>query len=307
SHYLLIGAQNHDLEGIIKLYKFDGHWQDLGNLDFTRQKMGYMIECPNLVFIPNKDEDEENDSNEKKPVLIFCPQGLDKSVLNYESIYPNTYVIGESFDIENASLFQPSELSNLDEGFDCYATQAFNAPDGRAYAISWLGLPDTNYATDRYGYQGALSLVKELSFKNQKLIQKPVKALRSLRESKIQITLSSDKGFSSQNCYELEISDFQNPQILYFFADSLGKAALEVQINPESVKLIRNSANDKETREFPVRAQKLRLFADISTFELFINDGEKVASGRVFPNKSQQLIFSKNPMKVMIYPLKHVY
>ena len=35
-----------------------------------------------------------------------------------------------------------SPLQNLDYGFEAYATQAFNAPDGRALAVSWLGLPD---------------------------------------------------------------------------------------------------------------------------------------------------------------------
>lgn len=53
-----------------------------------------------------------------------------------------------------------NRIENLDYGFDCYATQAFNAPDGSAYAISWLGLPDTTYPTDQFSVQGALSMVK---------------------------------------------------------------------------------------------------------------------------------------------------
>ena len=40
------------------------------------------------------------------------------------------------------------ELHNLDYGFEAYATQGFNAPDGRAYAVSWLGLPDVSYPTE---------------------------------------------------------------------------------------------------------------------------------------------------------------
>ena len=33
-----------------------------------------------------------------------------------------------------------SQLQNMDYGFEAYATQAFNSPDGRALAVSWLGL-----------------------------------------------------------------------------------------------------------------------------------------------------------------------
>ena len=38
--------------------------------------------------------------------------------------------IGASFDPENARMVDVSELYNLDCGFEAYATQAFNAPDG---------------------------------------------------------------------------------------------------------------------------------------------------------------------------------
>lgn len=47
-----------------------------------------MMECPNLVFV------------EEQPVLLYCPQGLDKKVLNYDNIFPNMYKIGASFDLK---------------------------------------------------------------------------------------------------------------------------------------------------------------------------------------------------------------
>lgn len=49
------------------------------------------------------------------------------------------YTLAETFDLENLSLVQAGPFENLDEGFDVYATQAFNAPDGRALAVSWIG------------------------------------------------------------------------------------------------------------------------------------------------------------------------
>ena len=55
---------------------------------------------------------------------------------------------------------------NLDYGFEAYATQAFNAPDGRVLAVSWLGfqmfLPIRPFWTTK----GPFSLVKELTIKD---------------------------------------------------------------------------------------------------------------------------------------------
>lgn len=80
------------------------------------------------------------------------------------------YKIGQSFDIAETAIVDPSPPQNLDYGFDCYATQAFNAPDGRVLAVSWLGLPDIAYPSDRFDHQGILSLVKELTLKKENSI-----------------------------------------------------------------------------------------------------------------------------------------
>ena len=126
-----------------------------------------MIECPNLVFVDGK------------PVLLYSPQGLDKAELDYGNIYPNTYKIFQDFDTEKPALVDGTPIINLDYGFEAYATQGFNTPDGRALIVSWIGLPDVDYPTDKYDYQGAMSLVKELSIKDGKLYQYPVEPLQA--------------------------------------------------------------------------------------------------------------------------------
>lgn len=66
----------------------------------------------------------------------------------------------------------------------------FNAPDGRVLASSWLGLPDLDVPSQADGWQGILSLVKELTLKNGQLYQYPVVETISLRHEKQNITLS---------------------------------------------------------------------------------------------------------------------
>ncbi|WP_369950616.1 sucrose-6-phosphate hydrolase [Lactococcus ileimucosae] len=285
--YAIIGGQDLQENGIIKLYKNENKdlrsWQKVDNLKFTSDKMGYMIECPNLVFI------------DEKPVLIFCPQGLDKTISAYDNIYPNMYIAAEHFDANSAELVNPSRLINLDDGFDCYATQAFNAPDGRVLAISWLGLPDTNYATDAYGYQGALSLVKELSLKNGKLYQYPVEALKSLRQEEQDLNLS--KVSLKENAYELEI-DFAAQESTEL---NLMDGALLIKFDKESKKVtvIRGS----EKRQVEVNIHQVNIFVDESIFEIFINKGEKVLSGRVFPDKDLKTISASHPTQVKLWNL----
>ena len=78
-----------------------------------------MVECPNLVYVDDK------------PVLIFCPQGLPQNILPTDNIYPNVYTVGSNLDFKTGTWYSDtSTLMQLDAGFDGYASQAFNAPDG---------------------------------------------------------------------------------------------------------------------------------------------------------------------------------
>lgn len=283
--YAIVGAQNHDKQGFIKLYKAANRdvtkWSEVGNLDFGGTGSEYMVECPNLVFVDGK------------PVLLYSPQGLDKAELAYQNIYPNTYVIGQTFEPEQAKLTNPSPIINLDEGFECYATQGFNTPDGRALTVSWIGLPDVDYPTDDYGYQGAMSLVKELTFKDGKLYQYPVPAITSLR--------TSEQAFSAlpltQNSYELEL-DFAAGQThqIRLFADGQGQGlVLTVDTAAGRIELDRTHAGQAfatehgttRTCDIPAGAVTANIFIDQSIFEIFINKGEKVFTGRVFPTADQ--------------------
>lgn len=119
-YYAIVGGQDLEKKGFVRLYKAVGNdytnWQAVGDLDFANDRTAYMMECPNLIFVG------------EQPVLLYCPQGLDKAVLDYDNIYPNMYKIGASFDPENAKIVDVSPLHNLDYGFEAYATQAFNAP-----------------------------------------------------------------------------------------------------------------------------------------------------------------------------------
>lgn len=292
-YLLVIGAQTTDNQGKALTYSSDNlmDWSFNGELHFTNDSMGFMVECPNLVF-----------SNDKS-VLLFCPQGMDKSICHYDNIYPNMYVIGDKFDIDSNSLTNPSQLKNLDEGFDVYATQAFNAPDGRALAVSWVGLPEIEYPTDEYGWAHCLSLVKELSIKNNKLYQLPVCETKELRAN--QSTLKEEtltKLNTHTHAYELDI-DFNNSTngAIKLMVDDSYSSGLDITFDLTCGKMTIDRSHVGKvfgeefgtTREFSINGDSLHLqiFVDESIVEIFINHGEQAATMRVFPEKNNTHLF----------------
>lgn len=305
--YAVIGAQKSDETGTVMLAKADNEaltsWQYKGEFHFTDQKMGYMIECPNLVFI------------DKKPVLIFCPQGLNKRICDYDNVFPNMYVIADDVDLAQPGLVNPSELHRLDDGFEVYATQAFNAPDGRVLASSWLGLPDLDVPSQADGWQGILSLVKELTLKNGKLYQYPVVETLALRQKEQDITLSHTPITQDTNSYELELN-LSSSNTIYLFAneDKTNYVSLKIDMVIGKITLDRKNLPISWAQEygytrstyFDAQSEtlKLNIFADTSSLEIFVNDGEKVMSSRLFTQPDHTHLFSDGSISATLWELK---
>lgn len=280
--YAIVGAQDLNKKGMIKLYKAINNdvenWSFVANLDIGRTASEYMIECPNLVFI------------DEKPVLIYSPQGLSKAELAYDNIYPNTYQVFDAFDPEKGKLLGGSDIQNLDFGFEAYATQAFNTPDGSVLAVSWIGLPDIHYPTDSFDYQGALSLIKELTLVNGQLHQFPVSSVKSLRQNTEKIQNKS----KTSNCYELELRIKGNEKAqLQLFSDESTKTGLLMTIDTKEGKCVidRSQVGQQYALEYgncrscqiPQEDVTLNIYVDKSIIEIYINQGQAVLTSRVFP------------------------
>jgi beta-fructofuranosidase len=249
-----------------------------------------MIECPNLIWI------------DQQPVLIFCPQGLDKKLLDYQNIYPNTYLIGQQCDLSQAEFKSNQSLALLDHGFDVYASQAFNAPDGKAYLVSWLGLPDIEYPTDQENWAHCLSLIKQLTLKNGRVYQQPVPAIKKLRQKQ---SLLRDKVAPAQEKtlvekpgqqYELQLTlpaDIQGS--LQLFRDQSQKQGFKINFNTNQaahLEVDRSQAGQQFALDYGTKRQVeltahhplfLDIFVDNSICEIFVNHGEFVFSQRIFP------------------------
>lgn len=311
NYYILAGAQDKEsLHGKFSWFKSTDlkHWQDCGYLGQPwENELGFMVECPNLVFVDDA------------PVLIFCPQGLDRQMLDYQNIYPNVYSVGADFDFEKGQFTATAaSLTNLDEGFDVYASQAFNAPDGHAYLISWIGLPEIDYPTDPENWAHCLSIVKELHVEDGQLIQKPVAAQAKLQTDLLSLTPAVRQNgvqVVKQNAgqqYQLELKIAANQQgnlLLAGSADHHQGLRLSFDTGQTGELTVdRGQAGSSfaekygTTRSCPLPTHQeleLNIFIDHSVCEIFVNGGKKVLTLRYFaPRENTEIAFiGENELK----------
>lgn len=300
-YYVVLGAQDKETKtGKISLFSSKDlkEFTDLGYLEFTAEEMGYMIECPNLIFVDDK------------PLLVFCPQGLDKDVVAYDNIYPNMYLLGEDVQLNKAKFEAgTNQIQNLDDGFDVYASQAFNTPDGKAYLISWVGLPDVSYPTDKENWASCLSQVKELSLKNGKLIQRPVVSMADLREKGTPLQVAKKVNAKQQiiaesgEQYELKLTlDTDQNGTLHLAGNDDLSQSLKLEFSTGKDAYLTVSRADigaqfatefGTTRTIALPDQKaldLEIFIDHSLCEIFVNGGEHVLTLRFFAEAGNKQI-----------------
>lgn len=288
-YYFVIGAQTKDLKGRALLYSSNDFekWNYEGEIKTSYEDFGYMWECPALLNIDGKD------------IMIFSPQGLEREEFKYQNIYQAGYIVGElNFD---SLEFKHSEFEELDFGTDFYAPQTFKDENGREIMFGWMGLPEEEeyHPTGNKGWVHCLTMPRELKLKDNKIYQIPLKEMEKLREDKIEtlenIKISSWKSSSiNKNSYELilEVEKEEAVELEMKMASSEGEhSSLKVNFE-DGIGIFDNSEMNKglkSVRKFKVgdhsNRLKVHLFMDKSAVEVFLNDGSKVISSRIYPKE----------------------
>lgn len=283
---VVLGAQRANETGAALVYRskdLQRWWLD-GEMELGLPRFGYMWECPDFFSLDGKD------------VLLFCPQGVPPEGLRRKNPHLAGYVIGEYE--PHSRQFAHDGFAELDLGFDFYAPQSTTSPTGERLLIGWMGLPDTRYPSDADGWSGCLSLPRVLSVENGRLRQRPLPALASLRRGSQELSGSFTgvlplKGTS----YELNFfpkhptGDF----VIALRSDALHATVLRHKGGVFSFERSESGPlptpekdlpldKDNTLRQVELEAiESLQIFVDTSSVEIFINDGEFVLSGRIFP------------------------
>lgn len=289
-YYCVIGAQRVDQTGCAVLYQSPDlqTWTFQGELHTALPSFGYMWECPDYFEL------------DQQAVFLFSPQGIAAVGDQFQNIYQSGYMIGTPLDL-NTRQFNHGDFYELDHGFDFYAPQTTIAPDGRRLLVGWLGMPEIDYPTDTQGWAHCLTLPRELRIEDGQLRQRPVKELSKLRgeESHIHRTVHHNRDLISSIegiHYEMliQISDIQaekvgvelrvgtNEKTVLYYEPQLEKLTLDRTLSGQSLALDYGT-----TRSCRLPLEKgiltLHLFMDTSSIEVFVNDGRKVFTSRIFP------------------------
>lgn len=300
-YYAVIGAQRENLTGaVLLLHSTNGfEWEILGEVHTAYDDFGYMWECPNYIEF------------EEASVLIYCPQGLEAFNNQYQNIHQCGYMIGNKIDKENRLFSDKYDFQELDKGFDFYAAQVMEH-EGKKIMFAWMGLPATNYPTEEFAYSGCLTMPRELILTDGKLYQKPLIAFENYAKERVneELELSPGETFeeilSFNSRLQLTIKKSHNGKVtIDLLSDALRENYTRLTLDYKANKIIldREKSGVLISEEFGVTRQIydelsdsvfLDIFIDRSSIEVFINDGECVASSRIFPKENQTFLFVDN-------------
>ncbi len=293
---MLLGAQRDDLKGRLAVYKSS----DLYNWSFYKLcgdelgDFGYMWECPDMFKLG------------EQLFVVIGPQGIKSGSPHHTIPHHNGITKAALSKDGNITL---SEFRNLDYGFDFYAPQTMQTCDGRRVMSGWMGLPDEdNQPTTDNGWLHQLTVLREIVFMDGHLLQMPIKEMQSLRREQHVLNLNNS-GFDLQTkAYELTTT-LKWGSTLSLFKDEDNQLDICLDSDTRTLLLDRTKTELRQgdtIRELTLEEcdqVELRIWADTSSVEIFINQGEFVMSSRVYTPKQATGIWLKGQAKLDIWTL----
>lgn len=285
-YYMVQGARTSDDRGEVLVFESADkrHWAHINTIT-TPEKFGYMWECPDLFELDGQ------------WFLALSPQGVTKQGNHYQNVYSCGYfpLYGDFRGDCTLSAFR-----ELDFGFDFYAPQSFS--DGRRrLQLGWLGLGDIPYRnpTVSNGWQHCLTVPCELVRDGDTLRRIPAPELTALRGERI----PPDRA----QVFDLESVTRASGRLVI-----RGSAVVEWEPGLLTLTFEHGGAG-RDTRRADIgQVRSLRVLADSSSLELFVNGGEAVLTARYYPEpKSRGIecsgmepeIWTMNEMEIDYEPI----
>ena len=306
----VVGARRMDKRGILLLYSSrDGfRWNFESVLAENDGRFGLMWECPDFFHMEGKD------------VLFVSPQDMLPEGFEFHNGNGTVCQIG-SFD-EETKRFVPEHYQAIDYGIDFYAPQTILTPDGRRVMIGWMQNWDTCKVT---GYEerpwfGQMSLPRELSIRNGRLYQQPIRELALYRSEKTEyrdVHLDGRQTLPGINGRSVELDlrvRPENPKApyhkfsMYFAQDSRYYSILSYRPYESLLKIDRKFSGSRRAFIHQRRCQvasnsgeiRLHVILDRFSIEVFINDGEQVMTATILTDTdSSGIAFEADGRAVM--------
>nr|WP_294490965.1 glycoside hydrolase family 32 protein [uncultured Mediterraneibacter sp.] len=307
-YYAVIASMAADQSGQLLLYSSDDglSWQYEKVLEACRNEYGEMWECPDFFRLDGK------------AVVIVSPMHMREKKPEFHSGHNVIAIVGSCS--ERTFDFVRENIQNVDYGFDFYAAQTMEMPDGRRVMTAWMqSWAASNCQPLHAKWFCMMTIPRELSVRNGRIIQNPVRELKKYRKNKVVY-----KGYNLVGTEELdgicgrsadievtvrtEASECTEFKMLLAADDNI---CTEILCNLESEMITVDRSCSGLRHDIVRRRQfkfnkaddivKFRVLLDRFSVELFVNDGEQAFSMCLYdtPQSAERIFFaSDKPVKL---------
>lgn len=258
-------------------------------------RLSGVYECPSFAVVDGQQ------------ILICSPQNLPSDGYRFQNVHSVVYMAG-TLDAKTGK-FTYGEMEEIDGGFDFYAAQTMTMPDGRVIMTAWMQMWDRTLPTQADGWAGAMILPRELTYKNGRLYQNPVREIEKYRANKAtasNIRLADSgvvlDGFSGDTLeleLELEVGSAARTGVKVF-QGSVHETSIYYDAEKQAVILDRSASgvsisgaeSVRGTRAVSVTPEngviKLRIFLDNTGCEVFVNDGYATLTANIYADETDE-------------------
>lgn len=281
-YFMVVGGQRKNQKGAVALCRSADirSWSCQGTLAVSEQYE--MIECPDLFELDGR------------WVLLYNPQRRSAETDQPEPGF-SAYKLGD-FEEADGRFTHPdldTDFEKLDAGFDFYAPQTFETPDGRRLLLAWMsGMDEVQAAVFGKGEPRihCLTMPRELFLQGEKLCQRPARELYALLGAEVVLAWEAKtvRGNPGGRAFFLKLRPEGADGFEAFFYG--GEALLRYLPQEKKLVFLRKSwAKDSDdVREIRLdRLEEAEIWSDQSSMEIYINGGETVLSARIFPGEEQ--------------------
>ena len=264
-YHMVLGGRKKNDQGAVLFYRSEDlkKWEFDGELT-TEKPFGYMWECPDVFELGGE------------TILSASPQGVRREKYRYQNIYLSGYFVMQE------GMVQTENFREWDMGFDFYAPQTFLDQKGRRILIGWMGMPDADEeyqnCTLEEGWQHCLTVPRELKYQNGKIYQYPVEELMNLRRWEKKLS-QEDREVETEGAFDLELQLEKGP-VKVVLTDVF---TLEHKDGILTLTMDEEAGAGRRSRNACVEQVKdIRILADTTAVEIYVNQGEVVFSSRFY-------------------------
>lgn len=298
SYYAVTVSMADDGSGQVLMYSSeDGfHWKFVSVLEKNRNRYGQMWECPDYFHLGDRN------------VILVSPMNMQKEELEFHGGHGVIGIIGSG----EKGVFHREKVQSMDYGFDFYAPQTVETSDGRRVMIAWMQSWESSSCSPAGAkWFGMMTVPRELSLKNGKIFQMPVREIEAYRTNRVSYEDCVIDGTAaldgiSGRCADVEVvlkpgETEKGTFSIRLAAEGDVYTEFRYDLEKEIMTVDRRNSGIRHDiaciREFRIEKHegtvRLRFLIDRFSIELFANDGEQAFTACIYdtPQSADGILF----------------